>query len=135
MYENIGKKIKILAQVILGLGISSCVILGLYICFATKEFNAYGLLCILIGSISSLIITWLIYGFGELIERVSSIDKKASTYSNLGLVGQQVANIENKKENENINTNVRRNVVHRWRCSNCNKMISEDVCPYCGHVH
>ncbi len=26
-------------------------------------------------------------------------------------------------------------IVHKWRCSTCGNMISEDPCPYCGGRH
>ena len=24
---------------------------------------------------------------------------------------------------------------HQWRCSNCGRMICEDICPFCSHKH
>ena len=141
MYDNIGNKIKILAQIICVFGVVASVILGLVICFRTNEFNEIGLLYILIGSISSWISSFIIYGFGELIEKVCSIEKK---------VGTSKSNVFLKTENSSINnlidttsqkeqeTNEAKDigfVKHKWRCSNCNNMISEEKCPYCGHQH
>ena len=142
MYDNIGSKIKIAAQIVFTLGVIGSIIFGFVICFGSEDFNAVGLLYILLGGISSWISTLLMYGFGELIERVCSIDKKAPTNTSLRIVNKRensatikkpITDITNKKENVDKNINKSSSVEHSWRCSNCNEMISDDVCPYCGH--
>ena len=142
MYDNIGSKIKIAAQIAFMLGVIGSMIFGLVICFGSEDFNAIGFLYILLGGIISWISTLLMYGFGELIERVCSIDKKAPTNTSLRIVNKRensatikkpITDITNKKENVDKNINKSSSVTHSWRCSNCNKMISDDVCPYCGH--
>ena len=140
MYDNIGSKIKIAAQTAFMLGVIGSIIFGLVICFGSEDFNAIGILYILLGGIISWISTLLMYGFGELIERVCSIDKKTLTDTSPRIVYKQensatikmpITDITNEKQNVDNNINIS---AHSWRCSNCNKMISEEVCPYCGHA-
>ena len=141
MYDNIGNKIKILAKTVCLLGIIGSVIFGLIVCFGTGEFRAIGLLYVLIGSIMSWISSFITYGFGELIEKVCSIDKKIN-FRSLSKEEQEKSLIMTKKFTINLNqeleeveeeNNTYKKVEHKWRCSNCGKMISEDVCPFCGN--
>jgi len=144
MYNNIGSKIKIAAQILFVLGVIGSIIFGFVICFGSEDFNAIGLLYILLGGLSSWISTLLMYGFGELIEKVCSIYKKPPTNTSPRIINKQensatikkpITDITNEKQNVDKNINKSSTVAHSWRCSNCNKMISEDVCPYCGHTH
>ncbi len=70
MYYDIGGKIKILAKVECVIGVIVSVILGFVL---KSNLNSLWWLFILIGAISSLISSWLIYGFGELIDDVHII--------------------------------------------------------------
>lgn len=144
MYDNIGSKIKIVAQILFVLGVIGSIIFGFVICFGSEDFNAIGFLYILLGGLISWLSTLLMYGFGELIERVCSIDKKPPTDTSPRIVNKQensatikmpITDITNEKQNVDNNINKSSTAAHRWRCSNCNKMISEEVCPYCGHAH
>ena len=141
MYNNIGNKIKILAQIICVLGVVASVILGLVICFTTDEFNVIGLLYILIGSILSWISTLTMYGFGELIEKVCVIEKKVVISKSNIFIKTENSSTENlinttsQKEKETKETKGTGFVKHKWRCSNCNNMISEETCPYCGQQY
>ena len=72
MYENIGGKIKMLAVWTAILGIASSVAFGFYILIDEEEFFG-GLLIAVLGSLVSWVSTWLLYGFGELIEKVTEI--------------------------------------------------------------
>ncbi len=65
MFNNIGDKIKIVAVIISTLGIIFSVIAGLV--FLTTS-TLIGILIILLGSLLSWVSTFLLYGFGQLIE-------------------------------------------------------------------
>ena len=70
MYDNIGEKIKVLAKVVFIVGAIAAVIAGI----ALMRSNVpIGLLVIVLGSIIALISSWLIYGFGELIDKTCDI--------------------------------------------------------------
>ncbi len=80
MFDNIGKKIKGLAKVFCVLGIIFSVIYGGWIMI--KGFNSpgddlffKGVLILVAGCLSSWLSVFLLYGFGELIDKTSSIEK------------------------------------------------------------
>lgn len=74
MYDNIGEKIKGLAKffaIVLGIGLA---ILGGYIMSIDEELILPGLIVFIVGPLIAWISSWLIYGFGELIEKTSAIE-------------------------------------------------------------
>ncbi|MDR0325997.1 MAG: zinc ribbon domain-containing protein [Oscillospiraceae bacterium] len=75
MYNNIGAKIKVLAQVIAWLGIISGVIAGAVI---MSESVGVGFGVMIGGALMSWISSWFMYGFGELIEQTTRIAKNTS---------------------------------------------------------
>ena len=78
MFENIGGKIKVLAQVVCWIGIVVSVIYGLTIIKTEyiTELKALGFAVMVLGSVLSWIGSFLLYGFGELIEKVTVIAEK-----------------------------------------------------------
>ena len=77
MYDNIEAKIKGLAKVLFILGALVSILLGVIL---ISKSVVLGLILIFAGLPLSLISSWLIYGFGELIERtaVIGVDKKGN---------------------------------------------------------
>ena len=76
MYRNIGKKIKGMAVAIFILETVALVIAGLCMILASNwemPLIIAGALVIVIGPIVSWICTWLLYGFGELIDKTCDI--------------------------------------------------------------
>lgn len=71
MFGNIGGKIKTLAKVLTWLGIISFVIWG-FVCISDEE-KVLGLILMIGGSLSSWISSFLLYGFGQLIENSDKI--------------------------------------------------------------
>jgi len=85
MFDNIGGKIKTLAVIICALGIIASVIAAIVIIVLAIEnhitrdiYLGFGLL--IAGPLASWIGSFFVYGFGELIEKVSNIEDKI--YSN-----------------------------------------------------
>ncbi len=83
MFNNIGKKIKTLAEIICWLGIIFSVLFGLGNIFSDKSGLSLftGLFLMIVGPLISWIGTFLLYGFGQLIENSDilvnlSYDKK-----------------------------------------------------------
>ena len=66
MYNNIGNKIKTLAQIVAFVEIILSVIIGLVLLF--QEIIGFGLIILIFGPLIAWISSWLLYGFGELIE-------------------------------------------------------------------
>lgn len=80
MYDNIGRKIKLAAKVLFGILVLASIICGLTM-INKNEFNdelkALGILIIFGGSALSLFLSWLTFGYGEIIEKISNIEKSA----------------------------------------------------------
>jgi len=85
MYNNIGGKIKGLAWVIFSLGIVPSLLLSLNVFHVLQgEVSEFlRIIAVFVSFIFCLLILWvstfLIYGFGELIENTSEIRRKLST--------------------------------------------------------
>lgn len=78
MFNNIGGKIKALASLFTWIGIIISLVIGLLFIFADSHGVVIGILIIVIGSLMSWISSWLLYGFGDLIENSSIIARKLS---------------------------------------------------------
>ena len=72
MFDNIGDKIKVLAQVICWVGIFASVITG-FMLMTQDDTLLLGFLVILFGSLGSWIGSFMIYGFGQLIENADAL--------------------------------------------------------------
>ena len=68
MYDNIGGKIKGLAIAAAILGSFSSMISGAIIAISSEESLLIGVLMIITGPIIAWISSWLLFGFGQLIE-------------------------------------------------------------------
>lgn len=83
MFKNIGDKIKTLTIIVTVTGMIFSLISGTLFIMSDifKEF-AYRLICGILIIIAGALIFWIsgftMYGFGELIDRTASIDKKLS---------------------------------------------------------
>ncbi len=73
MYDNIGKKIKLLAKIIFIIESIASVIIGAAVGSQDEEFILLGLLIMLIGPLFAWVSSWLLYGFGELIDKTCDI--------------------------------------------------------------
>lgn len=111
MYDNIGNKIKILAKVFFVIGAVASVIGAIYLFIE----EAHILLCLAIaiaGSLLSWISTWLLYGFGEIIDKLCDIEENTHN------------NCFQKAEKQS---------APKIICENCEKLISKYPCVICGH--
>lgn len=77
MYQKIGKKIMELAAFSSKITIGACVILELLILFTATELWLYGLVIFTIIGYASYVSTWVIYGFGQLIDDVNAIRRNS----------------------------------------------------------
>ncbi len=75
MFNDIGKKIKLLAEMICIVGIIFSIIVGLVNASLYNEKIIFSVVMWLIGPLLSWIGSFTLYGFGELIDKVTSIEK------------------------------------------------------------
>ena len=68
MFNNIGGKIKTLARVICWIGIIASVVGGIGMMVMDEDMIIFGLLTIPVGALMSWIGSFMLYGFGELVE-------------------------------------------------------------------
>ncbi len=81
MYNNVGRKLKTIAQIICWVNSCLGILYSAYLAFVIfRNQLVIGLLVIIFGSIISMIVGWMsglvLYSFGELVERVKSIDEE-----------------------------------------------------------
>lgn len=127
MFGNIGGKIKGLTKIICWIEIIICVIVG--IAFMVNGGPGYGVVIIIVGSLLAWVGSFVLYGFGELVEN--------STY---------LANHFGKKKNEEDNSeekvseNNTQSDTYLFYCKQCNELwkgsshllSSEKKCPRCN---
>lgn len=75
MYSEIGKKIKGLALAIFIIMTIGVAIGGLAMMAIDEELIIIGLLFVGLGTLFAWISTWMLYGFGELIDKVCDIER------------------------------------------------------------
>ncbi len=73
MFDNIGRKIMPLAQVVCWIGIVGCVITGTVLLFIDEDLVLTGILLAVFGSLLSWIGSFFLYGFGQLIDNTDTI--------------------------------------------------------------
>ena len=78
MFDNIGKKIKSLAETISYIGIAASVIFSILFMLADASLESIflGLFYLIAGAVASWIGSFLLYGFGQLIENTDILVKK-----------------------------------------------------------
>jgi hypothetical protein len=83
MYKNIGKKIKGLAMWLCIFEAVISIIYGIVIIVEVGGGGALlGLALLLLGPVISWISSWMLYGFGELIDKASSIERNTRKEEN-----------------------------------------------------
>ena len=75
MYDNIGKKIKGLATASFIVVAIAEVITGIALMVSDDDMILVGLLVMVVGPIVAWVSSWLLYGFGELIDKTCSIER------------------------------------------------------------
>lgn len=104
MYDNIGGKIKGLAKASFIVAAIAEVITGIALMAADEDLILYGLLVMVVGPIVAWVSSWLLYGFGELIDRVCEIAKNTRTSRNTSTVANNQEHQEHIENSEKIAT-------------------------------
>ena len=107
MFDNIGKKIKILAYVLTWVGIIASVITGIAMMNSfDSTVRTIGLIVLIVGSVLSWASSFIIYGFGQLIENTDIIAgrNKSSDSKNVSSNQQNGGTISVKPSATNANS-------------------------------
>lgn len=75
MYKNIGPKIKGLAKAIVIVEAIVSVIIGIALMASDDGLVVSGLLVMLVGPTVAWVSSWVLYGFGELVDKVCNIER------------------------------------------------------------
>ncbi len=75
MFDNIGGKIKTLAEVVTWIGIIASVISGIAIMSIGEEMIFVGLMVMIFGALISWVSSFVLYGFGQLVENSDKLVK------------------------------------------------------------
>ena len=75
MFNNIGKKIKVLATILFFVEAAAAVITGISLMAADEFLIPTGFLVMMVGPVVVWILSWFMYGFGEIIDKLSAIEK------------------------------------------------------------
>ena len=74
MYDNIGKKIKVLAKAVFIVEAICAIIGGIITLITDEDLILFGILLLFLGPLVAWVSSWLLYGFGELIDKVGDIE-------------------------------------------------------------
>lgn len=127
MFNNVGGKIKAVAKVTAWIGIAICVIYGFVMLVSVEDMALVGLLIMTVGSLASWISALVLYGFGHLIENSEILVSQGSKTTH-----HNTTNNYTPSTTTNNTAPSATNSAHKWRCSRCGNMISEEVCPFCN---
>ncbi len=95
MYDNIGGKIKGLAKVLFIVTAIAEVITGIALMATDEDLILYGFLVMIVGPIVAWVSSWLLYGFGELIDKASDIERNTRG-------GERKSEAQSKVDSERI---------------------------------
>ena len=143
-YENIGNKIKGLAQMAFVVEAIAAVITGIALMASDEDLILYGLLVLIAGPIIAWVSSWLLYGFGELIEmstvtahatgNIESIlrrpEKSSAESEPVTAKKTEVKELPKQYTPERIKEHVPNTVLDNgwWKCGNC----GTENAPYCS---
>ena len=146
-YENIGNKIKGLAQMTFVVEAIAAVIIGIALMATDEDLILYGLLVLIVGPIIAWVSSWLLYGFGQLVENSDII---AAEYNRKNEKHEKVIAKNNERKQEQrkkaikaamANPEISEDEFVDIACSNCKAELSfpkgqlqsgeELTCPMC----
>ena len=132
MFDDIGGKIKKLAVVVTVVGIAVSVILGIV---TMKESFFTGLLIACLGGLASWVGSFVLYGFGELIDNTAGIAVTTRKEEENPIQGQPREK-EPQPENDYLSKygKATAKTERRETCPSCFSAVEENEseCPRCG---
>ena len=135
LYENIGSKIKNWAKWIFVIEAIGAVITGVVLLFTDEDLILYGLLALVCGPIVAYIGSWILYAFGELVEKTA--DNENNTRQILKKLNEKstdasITFIKNKEYGNKTTNTPQTASTHKWLCDGCKKMRTQTPCEHCG---
>ena len=123
MYDNIGGKIKGLAKAIVIIVAIAAAITGFALMISNDDMILAGLLIMIVAPLVAWISSWLLYGFGQLIEN-----------------SDKLVEINEERFYLQRNSNLQPEVKHsdkKWKCEKCGSLITADLdhCPICEFMN
>lgn len=145
MFNNIGKKIKTLAEIITVLGILASIVTAIVI-WTTVEYSfLIGLGILVFGCIFAWIGSFLLYGFGELIESTKRIEQTicpqtpgaSNKPANVSFYNADDLSYEIADPAPQQYSSTTANPTIMWKCPKCHTPYMKDVkrCDVCGEVN
>ncbi len=136
LYQDVGMKIKKLALWIFIVEMIFSVVSGMLLCFTGGEFEFFiGLGVIVGGALTAYVSSWFLYGFGEIIDKLTDIERNTrhSVTKTTSYEFEAFGSPKDNKKNQSFATVTKTQANHKWRCPSCGQMISEYPCQYCGY--
>ena len=137
LYGNVGLKLKNWAMWMFIVETITAIIAGIALMFEDAAF--VGFIVLICGPIVAFISTWLLYAFGELVEKTAAneentreilkVMKSKEAHDLPAAPKVQAGGVTNAPAKSVTN---RTKVAHAWRCAHCEQMIPETPCKYCG---
>lgn len=137
MFDNIGSKIKSLAQVVCWIGIIASVIGGIIVMASHSDAAATGLLIIAIGVVGSWVGSFALYGFGQLIENSDTLVEIAK-HNALKRPSDDQCNEKKPLSDSDADEETADDSEDGARCPHCDRriIVPEGTltanCPWCG---
>ena len=143
MYNNVGRSIKTLAKIIAFIGVAISVI-GAFIIMAPAGNLSYysnelagtlictGLLLGILGSLLSVVLSFFMYGFGQLIESTQNIEKKVVFEKTIEQIKrEEYPELSDATYYSIVNSDEK---VKSKYCENCGSRLAKNagVCDFCG---
>ena len=128
MFDNIGSKIKSLAMILFILGVIASFVFEIY--FFLLEEGILGVCYWFLGLIASYLSALLLYGFGEIITKLTEIEKNTgANYKSQEHYTEDWTNSDSKKTSGYVNPE-NRTVI----CANCSckQPATRTTCWHCG---
>ena len=142
MFNNVGSKLKTIAVISFVIDLIGFVVLGI-ITISEWDMPFLGLIAILGGILVSLVIAYLLYGFGQLVENAEAVAEereKVTEKRKASKVKQETKTVKSKLASEKTGEDEYIDIV----CADCGEQLSfrkEDFlqndklyCPACDAV-
>lgn len=128
MYDNVGGILKTIAKVEACIGFIASTVFGIAMTSVSRQILV-GILIFFLGSFFSWIASLGLYAFGQIVENTDTLVRQ--TQKNDFQLSQRISSVAYQPISPTGQAN-QDSREHKWKCSGCGNMISDDVCPYCG---
>lgn len=132
LYENIGGKIKNLAKWTFIVETISAFLIGFGMIINDGDSFIFGALIIIFGPVIAWVSSWILYAFGELVEK--NADNENNTRQILKKLDKDNTNTIPADTNCKITPETENSPTsqHKWLCDGCGNMRAQSPCEHCG---